>query len=80
MWTDLIGRRRALQIQREPIKSIKIALNFTKQPCGEIAKEGIMHIKNMQSNKMKIIQHIAEAFHRKYSDVSPFVIVSIILK
>ncbi len=34
-------------------------------------KENIVHIKNMQGNKMNIIQHIAEVFYRKYSDVAP---------
>ncbi len=36
-----------------------------------------VHIKNMQSNKMNIIQHVAEAFYREYSDVTPFVIINI---
>ncbi len=39
-----------------------------------MAKDDIVHIKNMQS-KMSIIQHIAEALNRKYSDVTPFVIL-----
>ncbi len=59
---------------REPIKSVRIASNFTKPPWLERVKEGIMHIKNMQSNKMNMIQHVHEAFYRKYSDVIPFVI------
>ncbi len=52
------GRRGALQIQtREPIKSIRTASNFTKRPWLEMVKEKIVHNKNMQSNKMNIIQH-----------------------
>ncbi len=39
-----------------------------------MTKEDIVHIK---SNKMNIIQHIAEAFYRKCSDVDPFVIIKI---
>ncbi len=51
------GRCDALQIQiKEPIKSIRIASNFAKWPWLEMAKEDIVHIKNMRSNKM-IIQH-----------------------
>ncbi len=54
------GRRGAQQIQtREPIKSIRIASNFVKSPWRETTKDGIVHIKNMQSNKMNIIQHMA---------------------
>ncbi len=60
------GRCEVLQIQtRESIKSIKTASNFTKRPWQEMAKEGIVHVKNMQSNKVKIIEHTAEASHRK---------------
>ncbi len=45
-----------MQIQtREPIKSIRITSNFTKGPCLEVAKDDIVLIKNMQSNKMNII-------------------------
>ncbi len=54
------GRRGALQIQtREPIKSIRTASDFKKQPRLEMAKENIAHIKNIKSNKMNIIQHTA---------------------
>ncbi len=54
------GRRGALQMQtREPIKSIRTASNFTTRLWLNMAKENIVHIKNMQSNKMNIIQHIA---------------------
>ncbi len=50
----------ALQIQTsEPIKSIRIASNFTKRSSLEMTKENTVHIKNMQNNKMNIIQHIA---------------------
>ncbi len=49
------GRREALQKQENQSK----ASNFTKQPWLEMAKEDIVCIKNMQSNKMNIIQHIA---------------------
>ncbi len=60
MWVELIGRCGELQIQtREPIKNIRIASSFTTQPWLETEKEDILHIKNMQSNKMNIIQHIA---------------------
>ncbi len=56
---NLIGRRGALQIQtRKPIKSIRIASNFTNQSWLEVAKEGTVHIKNMQGNKMNTIQCI----------------------
>ncbi len=41
-----------------------------------MVKEDIVHIKNMQSNKMNVIQHIAEAFYRKYSNVTPFAIIA----
>ncbi len=52
--------RVALQIQtREPMKSIRKASNFTKQPWLEKTKEDNVHTKNTQSNKMSIIQHIA---------------------
>ncbi len=74
------GRRGDLQIQtREPIKSIRIASNFTKWPWLEIAKEVIVHIKNMQSSKIYIIQHIAWAFYIKYSSVTSFVISNIFI-
>ncbi len=47
MGVDLTGRREELQIQiREPIKSIRIASNFTKWPRLEMAKEDIVHIKH----------------------------------
>ncbi len=42
-----------------------------------MTKESIVHNKNMQSNKMNIIQHTAQAFYKKYSDVNPFVITDI---
>ncbi len=62
---SVIFRRGVLQIQtRKPIKSIRIALNFIKPPSLEMAKKGIGHIKNMQSHKMNIIQHIDEASYR----------------
>ncbi len=41
-----------------------------------MAKENIVHIKSMQNNKMNIIQHMALDFYRKYSDVTPFVIIN----
>ncbi len=70
MWIDLIGKRGPQQNQTwEPIKSISMASNFTEQPWLEIAKEGIVHFKNMQSNKMNIIQQTASALYIKYSDV-----------
>ncbi len=76
MWIDLMGRCEALQIQaREPIKSIRTASNFIKQPWLEMTKDTV-HIKNMQSNKMNIIQHTAWTFYRKYSDITPFVIIN----
>ncbi len=66
-----------LQIQtREPIKSLRAASNFTELPWLEMTKE---IIKNMQSNKMNIIQHAAEASDRKYSDVSPLIIFNIFI-
>ncbi len=50
----------ALQIQiREPIKSIEMASHFTKRPWLEMAREDIVHNKNMQSNKMIKIHNIA---------------------
>ncbi len=53
-----------LQIQTgEPIKSLRIESNFTKRPWQEMIKEDTVHIKNMQSNKMNIFQHTAEAFY-----------------
>ncbi len=49
------GRRGALQIQTwEPIKSIRTASNFTEQLWLDMTKEDMVHIKNMQSNKMNI--------------------------
>ncbi len=42
-----------------------------------MAKEGVVHIKNMQSNEMNIVQHTVKAFYRKCSDVTPFVIINI---
>ncbi len=69
-----------LQIQTgELIKSLRIESNFTKRPWQEMIKEDTVHIKNMQSNKMNIFQHTAEAFYRKYSDVTPFVISNIFI-
>ncbi len=62
MWTDLIGNVVPCKFKREPIKSIRIASIFTKQPWLLMAKENIVHIKNMQDNKMNIIPHIAWAF------------------
>ncbi len=53
-------RRGKLQIQtRELIKSIRVTSSFTKRSWLEMTKGDIVRIKNMQSNKMKIIQHIA---------------------
>ncbi len=43
----------------------------------EMTKEIIAHIKNMQSNKMNIVQHIAKAFYRKYSNATPSVSINI---
>ncbi len=80
MWIDLIDRRGALQIHTlEPIKSIRISSKFTKRPGLETAKEGTVHIKNLQSNKMNIIAHTAVAFYGKYSDVTLFVIINIFI-
>ncbi len=42
-----------------------------------MTKDDIVHINNMQNNKTNIIQHIAEDFDWKYSDVTPFVIINI---
>ncbi len=42
-----------------------------------MTKENIVHIKITQSNKMNIIQRIAGAFYRKYSDGTSFVIINI---
>ncbi len=42
-----------------------------------MTKEDIVHINNMQNNKINIIQHTAKAFYRKYSDGTPFVIIHI---
>ncbi len=67
------GRCGPLQIQtREPIKNIWTASKFSKWLWLEMAKEDIVHIKNMQSNKV----NIAESFDWKYSDVTPFVIIN----
>ncbi len=44
-----------------------------------MAKEGAVLINNMQSNKRNIIQQIVKAFYRKYSDVTPFVIINIFI-
>ncbi len=54
-----------------------MASNFTKRPWLEMTEEDTVHIKNMQSNRINIIRHIAEAFNRKYFDVIPFVIINI---
>ncbi len=71
---------KSLQIQtRETITGIRISSNFIKQPRLEMAKKDIMHIKNTQNNKTKIIQHAAEASDRKYSDVTLFVITDIFI-
>ncbi len=77
MWIDLIGRCGAvLQIQtREPNKSIRTASNFTKRPWLEMTKEDIVHIKNMQSNKINIIQHSLSFL--QISDATSFVIIHI---
>ncbi len=50
-----------------------------KRPGLKMAKEGVVHIINTQSNKMNIIQHIAKAFSRKYSHVTPFAIINIFM-
>ncbi len=42
-----------------------------------MTEDDIVHIRNMQSNKMYIIPHTAWAFYRKYSDVTSFVIINI---
>ncbi len=69
------GRRGTLQIQtRESIKRIRRASNFTKRTRLKMAREDIVHMKNMPSNKMNIIQHIVYFFYWKYSDIS-FVII-----
>ncbi len=52
---------------------------FAKSPWLKMTKAGIVHINNMQINKMNIIQHRAEAFYRKYSDITPFVILNIFI-
>ncbi len=39
-----------------------------------------VHIKNMQSNKINIIQHKVWTFYRKYSDVTYFVIINIFIR
>ncbi len=59
------------KFKREPIKSIRTASNFMKQPRLKMTKEDIVHIKNMQNKKTNIIKHIALAFHRKCSDITP---------
>ncbi len=64
---------------QESIGRIRIASNFTKWPWLEMAKEDIVHIKNMQSNKRNTIRHIADAFYRKYSAVTLFVIINIFI-
>ncbi len=72
-------RRGALQIQtREPIRSIRVASNFTERPWQEMAKEVTVRIKTFKV-KMNIIQHIAWALYRRYSDVTPFVIINIFI-
>ncbi len=45
----------------------------------EMTEEDIVHNKNIQSNKINIIQHTEQAFYRKYSDVTPFVIINIFI-
>ncbi len=45
-----------------------------------MAKEDIVYIKSMQSNKMNTIQHIASAFYRKYSDATSLVIINIFIR
>ncbi len=40
----------------------------------------MVHVKNMQSNKMNSFQHIAWDFYRTYSDVTPFVIINIFIR
>ena len=68
-----------LQIQTgEPIESIRIASNFTKRLWLEMAKEDIVPIKNMQCNKMNVIQHIALLFTEDI-DVTCNLIVSQLL-
>ncbi len=37
----------------------RTASDLTKQPWLEMTKEIIVHIKNMQDDKMNIIQHVA---------------------
>ncbi len=72
------GRRGALQIQTgEPIRSFRAASNFTKRPWLEMVKEDTVHVKNMQSNKINIIQHMAWAFYRKYSSNAASSIINI---
>ncbi len=54
------------------------ASNFAEQPWLEMTKDDIVRIRNMQRNKMNIIiQDITQVFYRKYSDVTPFVIINI---
>ncbi len=48
----------------------RTASDLTKQPWLEMTKEIIVHIKNMQNDKMNIIQHVAYTFYRKHSDVT----------
>ncbi len=69
----------ALQIQtREPIKNLRAASDFSERPRLEITKDTV-HIKNMQSNKVNMIQHTARAFYRQHSDGTPFVIIHIFI-
>ncbi len=71
-WGSFNGRRGRLQVQiREPIKSIRMASNFPNQPWQETAKENIVHIKNKQSNKINIIQQIAQTFLQKIFRCNP---------
>ncbi len=44
-----------------------------------MTKENTVLIKNMQSNKMNIIQQTAWAFYREYWDAIPFVIINIFI-
>ncbi len=75
---SVYGRHGVLQIQtRELIKSIRITSNFTSNPWLEMAKEGTVHSKNMQSNKLNIIQQKAQPFYKKFSDAIPFLIINI---
>ncbi len=59
------GRCGELQIQtRESIKLNVLTGNDKRRHCTH---------QNMQSNKMNVVQHIAKAFYRKYSDVNSWV-------